>query len=188
MNSKIHHWLLGVFAQWFPTPNTDITKLITEQNGWRSANNIFKWILVKEYFCILIQISLKFNFNGPIENKSVLVQIMAWYQTGDKPLPEPMMTKSHEYSQQIPHSWPLYHYRNVQNSAVIIASKFCIKANLMYELCFLCFSELTTIRSALEWLVLLSGAAWVVLSACRPCRPALVLCRIAVPTTTVQTV
>ena len=28
---------------------------------------------------------------GPIDNKPVLVQIMAWYQTGDKLLSEPMM-------------------------------------------------------------------------------------------------
>ena len=28
---------------------------------------------------------------GPIDNKSVLVQVMAWRRTGDKPLPEPML-------------------------------------------------------------------------------------------------
>ena len=28
-----------------------------------------------------------------MDNKSVLVQVMAWRQTGDKPLPEPMLTQ-----------------------------------------------------------------------------------------------
>ena len=30
---------------------------------------------------------------GLIDNKSALVQVIAWRRTGDKPLPEPMMTK-----------------------------------------------------------------------------------------------
>ena len=29
----------------------------------------------------------------PIGNKTVLGQFMSWHQTGNKPLPEPMMTK-----------------------------------------------------------------------------------------------
>ena len=28
----------------------------------------------------------------PLKNKSALAQVMAWCQTGTKPLPEPMMT------------------------------------------------------------------------------------------------
>ena len=44
-------------------------------------------------FCILIRISPKFVAKGAIENKSGLVQVMAWCQTGDKPLPEPMFTQ-----------------------------------------------------------------------------------------------
>ena len=28
-----------------------------------------------------------------IDNKSVLVQVMAWHRTGDKPSPEPMLTQ-----------------------------------------------------------------------------------------------
>ena len=38
---------------------------------------------------------LKFHWSMfrkfPTDNKSVLVQVMAWHQTGAKPLPEPMM-------------------------------------------------------------------------------------------------
>ena len=30
---------------------------------------------------------------GPIDNKSVLVQVMAWRRRGDKPLPEPMLAQ-----------------------------------------------------------------------------------------------
>ena len=40
---------------------------------------------------------LVFHWNipeGPTDNKSSLVQVMLWRQTGDKPLPELMMTKS----------------------------------------------------------------------------------------------
>ena len=44
-------------------------------------------------FCILIRISLKFDPKGLIDNKSVLFQVMAWRQTGDKPLSEPMFTQ-----------------------------------------------------------------------------------------------
>ena len=38
-----------------------------------------------------IKISLKFVPGSPIDNKPGLIQVMAWRQTGDKPLPEPMM-------------------------------------------------------------------------------------------------
>ena len=44
-------------------------------------------------FRISIQISLKFVPKGPTDNKSALVQVMAWSRTGDKPLPEPMRTR-----------------------------------------------------------------------------------------------
>ena len=42
--------------------------------------------------CILIQALLKFVLECIIENKSILVQIMAWHQTGAKPLSAPIMT------------------------------------------------------------------------------------------------
>ena len=44
-------------------------------------------------FFITIRISLKFVLKGPIHNKAALVQVMAWRWTGDKPLPEPMLTQ-----------------------------------------------------------------------------------------------
>ena len=38
------------------------------------------------------EILLKFVPKGSINNKPALVQVMAWRRTGDKPLPEPMLT------------------------------------------------------------------------------------------------
>ena len=40
-----------------------------------------------------MQISLKIVPRGPIDNKSALVQVMAWRRAGDKPLPLPMLTQ-----------------------------------------------------------------------------------------------
>ena len=56
------------------------------------ADDIFKGIFMNEKFSIAIRISLKFVPKGPINNKSALDQVMAWRLTGDKPLPEPMLT------------------------------------------------------------------------------------------------
>ena len=46
-----------------------------------------------EKFYILIQISQKFVPKGPFDNQAALVQIMAWHQTGNKPLPEPVLNQ-----------------------------------------------------------------------------------------------
>ena len=50
-------------------------------------------IFLNENDNIPIEISLKLVPRGPINNKSAFVQVMAWRRTGDKPLPEPMMTQ-----------------------------------------------------------------------------------------------
>ena len=57
------------------------------------ADDIFNCIFLNENDRILTQISLKYVPRSPIDNKSSLVQVMAWRRTGDKPLPEPMMTQ-----------------------------------------------------------------------------------------------
>ena len=62
-----------------------------EQNGRHFAADTFKCIFVNEN--LFFQISLKFVPKGPINNKPALVQLMAWRQTGDMPLPEPMLTQ-----------------------------------------------------------------------------------------------
>ena len=48
---------------------------------------------MNEKFCSSIWISLKFVPIGPINNIPVLVQIMAWHRSGDKPLSESMLTQ-----------------------------------------------------------------------------------------------
>ena len=57
------------------------------------AAEIFKCIFVNENIRISIQISLESVPNDLTDNKSALVQVMAWRRTGDKPLPEAMMTQ-----------------------------------------------------------------------------------------------
>ena len=50
------------------------------------ADDVFNFIFLYENRRVLIQISLKFVPRGPIDNKPVLVQIIACHLTGDKPL------------------------------------------------------------------------------------------------------
>ena len=55
--------------------------------------DIFKCILLNENDKIPILISPKIVPGRPIDNKSAFGQVMAWRRTGDKPLPEQMMTQ-----------------------------------------------------------------------------------------------
>ena len=57
------------------------------------ANDNFKSIFLNENDKILIWCSLKFVPGSPIYNETAFVQVMAWHRTGDKPLPEPMLTQ-----------------------------------------------------------------------------------------------
>ena len=57
------------------------------------TDDIFKCIFMNEKFCISIRISLQFVPKGSVDNKSVLVQVMAWRLTGDKPLPKPILVQ-----------------------------------------------------------------------------------------------
>ena len=56
------------------------------------ADDNFKCIFLNENDMIPIQMSLKLVLWRPIDNKPVLVQVMAWRRIGDKPLSEPMLT------------------------------------------------------------------------------------------------
>ena len=56
------------------------------------ADNIYKCIFLNEIDRIPIPILLKFVPRNPIDNKPALVQVKVWRRTGDKPLPEPMLT------------------------------------------------------------------------------------------------
>ena len=74
-----------------PTQNGKIIALKSRQNGCHFAADIFKWIFLNKNVWVLIEISLKFVSNCPIDNIPALVQIMAWRRPGDKPLSEPMV-------------------------------------------------------------------------------------------------
>ena len=75
-------------ACWGPsTFNT----LRPRQNGRHFPDDIFEYIFLKENVLIPIKISLKIIPKSPINNIPALVQIMAWYQPGDKPLSEQMV-------------------------------------------------------------------------------------------------
>ena len=67
-----------------------IKTLRPRQDG-RLFRDIFKSIFFNENVWFLIKISLMFVPKAPINNIPSLVQIMAWRQSGDKPLSEPMM-------------------------------------------------------------------------------------------------
>ena len=55
------------------------------------SQTTFRCIFVKDNFCILIKISLKFVPKGSID--PALVWIMDWRRIGVKPLSEPMLTQ-----------------------------------------------------------------------------------------------
>ena len=57
------------------------------------ADDIFNRIFFVEHVGISISILLKFVPKGPNDIKTALVQVLARRRTGDKPLPEPMLTQ-----------------------------------------------------------------------------------------------
>ena len=57
------------------------------------ADAILKCILLNEYYCILIQISVKFVPKPPVYSKSALVQEIFWHHTDDKTLAETVLTQ-----------------------------------------------------------------------------------------------
>ena len=70
-----------------------INILRPRQNGRHYADDMFKCIFLNENVWISIKISLKFVPKGPINNIPLLVQIMAWRRSGDKPLSESMVIR-----------------------------------------------------------------------------------------------
>ena len=59
------------------------------------ADDFFKCMFRYENYRNRIQIALKFVPipMSPIVNMAALVRVVAWRRTGDKPFPEPMMTR-----------------------------------------------------------------------------------------------
>ena len=105
-------WLLpsadkGPWATWVrwgvtrPQQNTTKHKICDHSHFYLHIEAKTKWPpfsrrhfemdFFNENAWISIKISLKFVLKGPINNIPALVQIMAWRQSGDKPLSEPMM-------------------------------------------------------------------------------------------------
>ena len=58
-----------------------------------SQTTISNTILWMKSLFISIQIPLKFVPKGSTDNNAALIHVMAWRRTGDKPLPEPMLTQ-----------------------------------------------------------------------------------------------
>ena len=84
--SGAHNWnLVNIF---FALPDLPLDKMAAI-----FADDILKCIFVNENSRIPIEISLKFVPRSLIDYKPALVQVMAWCRTGDKPLPEPMLTQ-----------------------------------------------------------------------------------------------
>ena len=69
----------------FPSPG---------QNSRDFTGIIFRCILMKEQFCFLINMSLKYVHRRPIDNYTVLAYFMAWCRSAAKPLYESMMVRS----------------------------------------------------------------------------------------------
>ena len=81
----------------YPFPNfccATVHTLRPRQNGRHFAYDIFKRIFLNENMWIPLKISLKFVPKVRINNIPVLVQIMAWRLSGDKPLSALMMGNS----------------------------------------------------------------------------------------------
>ena len=71
----------------------DLTGLPLDKMAAFLAGDNFKYIFLNENDRISIRISLKLVSRSPHDNKPALVQVMAWRQTGDKILADPMLTQ-----------------------------------------------------------------------------------------------
>ena len=96
---------------------------------------MFECIFLKEEKYILIPIMLNFALQHLVVHKlvllqvkSVLVQIMAWCWTCDKPLPELMMPNFHNF----PRNWPFV--RGIHRSPVNSPHKGQWRGALMFSL------------------------------------------------------
>ena len=70
----------------------DFSNTRVPENG-RHFANIFKFSLI-EIFLIWVKISLKSFPEFPIDNKSLMVNVMAWCRICNKPLIEPLIIQS----------------------------------------------------------------------------------------------
>ena len=72
-----------------PTPNLHSVMAPTGKIFTPFADGIANYIFLTKYF---IKIPLKFVPKGSIGDNSELVEIMAWHEIDNKPLPQPVLT------------------------------------------------------------------------------------------------
>ena len=96
-----------------------LTTLRPRQNGRRFADDVFKCIFLNENVWISFKISLKFVPKDPINTIPVLVQILAWRRSGDKPLSEPMTVSLLTHICPTRSQWVNHHARNTNMAAWI---------------------------------------------------------------------
>ena len=92
---------------------------------------------MNENLRILIQISLKFVPNAPIDNKASLVQVVAWCLPGDKALSEPMLTQLPDVYICLLLGGAELTYWPLGNSAVILDTQVLIQYREWYLKCLL---------------------------------------------------
>ena len=80
MYTFVHDTIVNMLAHWSMMKMADIS-LVT-------FSDAFSW---KKSFVSWSKFHWSLFHGNPIDNKSVLVQVMAWSRTGSKPLPEQMM-------------------------------------------------------------------------------------------------
>ena len=87
VDHNFHFWMLSNMLV------TMLTHIPLDKMANTFEDDIFKRTFLNENVRISIQISLKFVPWGLNDNKSALVQVMAWRRTSDKPLPKLMLTQ-----------------------------------------------------------------------------------------------
>ena len=87
--TSLNVWMSMLWSSWWH--HYCINSLRPRLNRRPFADDIFKCIFLNENELFSLKISLKLVLEGPINNISALVRIMAWRRPGDKPLSEPMM-------------------------------------------------------------------------------------------------
>ena len=94
-SSRIIHGLfahaLSRKSQIIYVSNICVNRLRPKRNGHHFTDEFFKCIFFNKNVWISIKLSPKFVPKRPICNIAALVQIMAWYRPGNKPLSETTM-------------------------------------------------------------------------------------------------
>ena len=88
----IHYFLLrNCWTCGFNTSRSIAYQFQHIETTWPGIYFIYDIFILIFLYYFFIQISLKFVPRGPVDNKSALVEIMAWCQISAKPLSRPVM-------------------------------------------------------------------------------------------------